>query len=126
MILRKAKEAATLEFDGVTLSFFPDLARETLERRRAWKPLTKKLREASINYRWGFPAALIANRNGKMAILCFPEDLNAICMHLNITPPELPGWQDIIPTPSTSSEVQWQKVSRKRRSATPGSTSHVD
>lgn len=62
--MRKAREAATLEFDGVTLSFFPDLARETLERQRALKPLTDKLCSASINYRWGFPAALIANRDG--------------------------------------------------------------
>lgn len=48
--MRKARETAILEFDGVTLSVFPDLARETLERRRALKPLADKLRSASINY----------------------------------------------------------------------------
>lgn len=95
--MRKVREAATLEFDGVTLSFFPDLARETLERRRTLKPLTEKLCEASINYSWEFPAALIANRDGKTAILSFPEDLDMFCMDLNIEPQELPGWQDNVP-----------------------------
>lgn len=85
--MRKAREAATLEFDGVNISFFPDPARETLERRRALKPLTEKLRVASINYRWGFPAALIAHRDGKTAILRFPKDLDAFCMDLSIEPP---------------------------------------
>lgn len=115
-----------MEFDGVTLSFFPDLARETLERRRALKPLTEKLREASIAYRWGFPSALIAKRDWKTAILRFPEDLEAFCMDLNIVPPELPGWQDRIPSPSARSDGHWQKVSKKRRSATLGSGSQVD
>lgn len=100
------REVASLEFDGVTLSFFPDLARETLERQRALKLLTEKLREASIAYRWGFPGALIVNRHGKTATLRFPEDLEAFCMDLSIVPPELPGWQDHIPSPSTPSDVQ--------------------
>lgn len=63
LIMQKTRETATLDFYGATQSFFPDLARETLERYRALKPLTEKLRAVSINYRWGFPAALIANRN---------------------------------------------------------------
>lgn len=112
LFMRKEREAATLEFDGVTLTFFPDLARETLER-RALKPLTEKLRAASINYRWGFPAALRVNRDGKTAVLRFPEDLDTFCMDFNGTPPEIPGWEDIIPALSNTAEVQWQKVPRK-------------
>lgn len=73
LIMRKAREAATLEFEGVTLSFY--LAKETLERRRALKLITNKLRINAINYRWGFPACFIANRDGKVATLHFPEDL---------------------------------------------------
>lgn len=72
--MQKARESASLDFDGATLSFFPDLAREILEHRRALRPLTEKLHAASINYRWGFPAALIANRDGKTAILRFPRE----------------------------------------------------
>lgn len=120
--MRKAREAATLEFDGVTLSFIPDLVKETLDHCLALKPLTDKLRTNSINYRWGFIACLIANRDGRVAILRFPEDLEKFCIDLNISPPELPGWQEDIPMLPSSSEVQWQKVSRKQHSATPGSS----
>lgn len=43
------REATTLEFNSVHLSFFPDLVREMLGRRRALKPLTEKLRNTAIN-----------------------------------------------------------------------------
>lgn len=49
--MRKARETASLDFDGASLSFFPDLTKETLDHCRALKPLTEKLRVASINYR---------------------------------------------------------------------------
>lgn len=124
--MRKAREAASLEFDGVTLSFFPDLSRETLERRRALKPLTEKLRQASITYRWVFPSALIASRDGKTAVHRFPEDFETFCMDLNIVQPELPGWQDRIPAPSAPSDRNWQKVSKKSRSASLGAGSQAD
>lgn len=119
LIMKKARDAAPLDFDGATLSFFPDLARETLDRRRALKPLTEKLRAASINYRWTFPAALIARRDGKTAVLRFPEDLEKFCMDVSITPPELPGWQDTIPPLPHNSEPRWQKVDRKNCSEVP-------
>lgn len=120
LITRKAREAASLDFDGASLSFFPDLARETLERRRALQPLTEKLRAAYINYRWDFLAALIAHRDGKMAILRLPEDLEKFCMDVNISPPELPGWQDAIPPLPITSEPGWQKVTRKHHSSANG------
>lgn len=95
--MRKARKKAPLDFDGATLQFFPDLARETLERRRALRPLTELLRTSSINYHWGFPASLIAHKDGKTVILRFPKDLKRFCLDINVTPTELPGWQDAIP-----------------------------
>lgn len=62
----KAREKTPLNFDGASLLFFPDLAKETLDRRRALKPLTEKLRVASISYRWSFPVALIAHRDVRL------------------------------------------------------------
>lgn len=62
------------------------------------------------------------DRDGKTAVLHFPEDLDKFCMDLNINPPELPGWQDAIPPLPTISEVHGQKVSEKCCSATPGSS----
>lgn len=116
--MKKAREASSLDFDGAVLSFLPDLAREILERCRALRPLTEKLRTSSINYRWGFPVVLIANRDGKTAILRFAEDLEAFCMNVSICPLWLPGWQDAIPPLTNSSEPKWQKVDRKHRSPT--------
>lgn len=121
--MQKARDAKSLDFDGALLSFPPNLARETLERRRALRPLTKKLRTASINYRWGFSAALIAHRDGKTAVLRFPEDLEKFCMDITISPPELPGWQDTITPLPGNTEARWQKVERKRRSSANGSPS---
>lgn len=120
--MKKAREKTPLDFDGASLLFFPDLARETLERRRALRPLTEKLRTASIDYRWGFSASLIAHKDGKTVILRFPEDLEKFCSDINISPPELPDWQDFIPPPTVSSEPHWQKVDRKRRSGSRGSS----
>lgn len=40
--MRKAREAASLDFNGATHSFFPDLARETLEGRRALQPVERE------------------------------------------------------------------------------------
>lgn len=42
LIMKKAREATSLDFDGTTIYFFPDLARETLECHRALRPVTEK------------------------------------------------------------------------------------
>lgn len=126
LIMKKAREAASLDFDGAILSFFPDLARETPERHRALRPPTEKLCAASINYRWGFPAGLIASRDGKTAVLRFPEDLEKFCLDMNMSPPELPGWQDVIPPLPGNSEPKWQKVDRKHRTSARGSSPQAE
>lgn len=54
LIMRKARKKAPLDFDGATLQFFPDLARETLERRRALRPLTELLRTSQVQQQKAF------------------------------------------------------------------------
>lgn len=63
---------------------------------------------------------MIAHRDGKTAVLRFPEVLEKFCMDINISPPELPGWQDAIPPLPNNSEARWQKVDHKHRSSANG------
>lgn len=90
--MNKAREAYSLDFDRAMLSL-SDLVRETLDYCCALWPLTEKLCNKAIAYHWGF----IATRDDCTATLRFPENLEKFCLDLNITPPELPGWQDDIP-----------------------------
>lgn len=107
----KAREVTTLDFDGATSSFFPDLVKETLDCHRAPRPLIDNLCNNAINYRWGFPACLIANKDSRITTLHFPEDLEKFSLKPNITPLELPGWQKDTPALVPSPGTQWQKVS---------------
>lgn len=91
-IMIKLRGTPNIDFDGV----FPDLTKETLERRRALKPLLDQLRGDGATYRWGFPACLIATKDGRSSTLRFPEDLPAFSHEIGI-----PGWHDLIPDFST-------------------------
>lgn len=46
-------------------------------------------------------------------------------MDVNLSPTELPGWQDVIPPLPKASKPPWQKVSRKHRSTTPDASPHL-
>lgn len=94
----------------------------TLECQRAPHPLLDKLREANVTYRWGFPACLIATKDGHSATLQFPEDLEKFCQDMHIDPLDLPGWQEHLPVLTPFPEQQWHTASKKRRSGTPGSS----
>lgn len=73
---RRYWENGDLDFDVAMISFFLDVSRRTLAHRRALRPVTKALKEADINYRWGFPFHLYV---GKSHSLCSPADLEAFC-----------------------------------------------
>lgn len=84
-IMTKAQTVGTLDFDGAQISFFPDLSRCTLAKRRALRPLTKALQEAGIPYRWGYPFSLSVRRNGKIHIFKQPSDLQLFLAELNLS-----------------------------------------
>lgn len=93
----KPVRVSTLYFDWSALSFFLDLAKQTLDCRRALTPLNDKLCSNAIAYHWGFPACLIATKDSRTATLWFPKDLEKFCLDLKITPPERLEWQEDIP-----------------------------
>lgn len=112
-----------IDFDGTTLNIFPDLSKETLERRRALKPLLDQLRGIGATYRWGFPACLIATKDGRSSTLRFPEDLPAFSREIGIPLVDLTGWHDLIPDFSTPLDPMWRDTPlKKKRNTTPGSS----
>lgn len=96
--MTKLQNTPNIDFDGSTLNIYPDISKETLDCRRALKPLLEQLRGDGITYRWGFPACLIATKNGGSFTLRFPEEHCAFLQDLNLPHMELPVWQNPIPT----------------------------
>lgn len=88
----KLRGRTPLLYEDARISVYPDLARDTLTRRRHLKPLLDLLKEQNIKYTWGFPACLIGSREGKTAKLRFPGDLEKFCGKLEIQAPPLPDW----------------------------------
>lgn len=121
-IMIKMRGIPNIDFDGATISIYPDLSKDTLDRRRALKPLLDNLRSDGITYRWGFPACLIATKNGRSHTLRFPEELPTFMQDLHLSPMELPGWQDSIPKFSCPMDSVWKKTpSKMSRTSLPGS-----
>lgn len=121
-IMMKMRGLPNIDFDGATITIFPDISKDTLDRRRALKPLLDLLRTDGITYRWGFPACLIATKNGRSHTLRFPEELTTFLQALNLPPLELPGWQNSIPKFSNLTDSVWRKTpSKASRSSLPGS-----
>lgn len=120
-VMTKLWNTPNIDFDRAVINIFPDLSKETLDHRRALKPLLDQLRTDGITYRWGFPACLIATKNGCSFTLRFPEELSTFLQDLNLPPVELPRWQGPIPRFSVSLEPQWWKTpSKKKRTLIPG------
>lgn len=108
-IIRKAHISKKVVFENTQIQLFPDLSGITLQKRRLLQPLLSLLQENNIIYRWGFPFSLTARRQGKSAVLRFPEDFcDNFCDILEIPIPRLPDW-DLVDLPTPPPTV-WQKI----------------
>lgn len=85
-IMEGIRTAAEISYDGSELQIFSDLSTETLARRRLLKPLTEQMRALNVTYQWGFPACLKGKKDGRSAVLRFPEDLRDFCSKLDLSP----------------------------------------
>lgn len=92
-IMVKLQSTPNIDFDGAVINISPDLSKETLDRRRALKPLLDQLKMDGVTYKWGFPSCLITTKNGRSFMLQFPEDLPTFLHDLNMPPLELLGWK---------------------------------
>ncbi|PIO31496.1 hypothetical protein AB205_0176850, partial [Aquarana catesbeiana] len=118
-IMTKMRGLPNIDFDGATITIYPDLSKDTLDRRRTLKPLLDHLRSDGITYRWGFPACLIATKKGRSHTLRFPEELPTFLQDLHLSPIELPGWQDPIPKFSCPMDSSLEKDPLKQRASLP-------
>lgn len=86
--LKKNRQA---KYGETNLHIFQDLTVATLNRRRIQKPLLATLKSHGVQYSWGFPACLIGRKEGRKAVLRFPEDTQKFCERLEIPLVEIPG-----------------------------------
>ena len=93
-IWQRLKTIRPVTFNETELQIFPDLATETLSRRRLLKPLLEHLKVQGIQYSWGYPACLIGKKEGRSATLRFPEEMTKFCKRLDIPLIEIPGWNE--------------------------------
>lgn len=64
-ILQAARKKNEVSFQGFHCNLFQDLAPATLLRRQQFRPITTKLREDNIKYKWTFPFGLAFELNNK-------------------------------------------------------------
>ncbi|CAH2316703.1 Hypothetical predicted protein [Pelobates cultripes] len=62
--LRAVRGQTPFIFEDLTLNFYQDLSRQTLQWRASLKETMAQLRSADIQYKWGYSRTLIATRDG--------------------------------------------------------------
>ncbi|XP_066439048.1 uncharacterized protein [Eleutherodactylus coqui] len=119
-IIRQARLCKDLAHEGSTILILPDLARRTLQQRKALKPVVDVLREQNIPYRWGFPFQLTASREGRSASFRTLNDLPKFLETLNLPPTTLPDWPAPLSLPTRTPREQWEKAHPRPQRKTRG------
>ncbi|CAH2274632.1 Hypothetical predicted protein [Pelobates cultripes] len=83
--LQAVKGQTPYTFEENQLSFFQDLSRQTLQWRASFNGINSQLRAADIPYKWGYPRALIAEKDGHQSWLTSPSDTAAFQQSLGLT-----------------------------------------
>ncbi|OCT60672.1 hypothetical protein XELAEV_18046693mg [Xenopus laevis] len=99
-ILSKAREIKNLRIEEDSIELYQDLALTTITQRQLLRETTGKLRERNIQYKWGFPFALIARHNGKNFIMKEPGDGEQFFRGLGVPPSDLSDWARYVYGPS--------------------------
>ncbi|KAG8571259.1 hypothetical protein GDO81_011568 [Engystomops pustulosus] len=104
---------------------YQDLSGITLQKRRILRPLLDILRQHDISYRWNFPFALSATKDGITATLSTMEELQEFCDIWNIPTPRLDDWGDLPPQMrQTQNKTQLQQKRRRPRTRAPSQDSY--
>ncbi|OCT94485.1 hypothetical protein XELAEV_18012157mg [Xenopus laevis] len=110
--------AGQITFSNQKIEVYQDLAWITLQQRRALRPLTKTLQEKGVKYRWGYPFALVAHKDGRSYTLREPDDLHQFCNDLGLPVLEIEDWKQLIyngddlPVPRMQ---EWESPSKRHR-----------
>lgn len=111
-ILKAARDKPELLYKGKPIQLFQDLAPLTLQCRRAFRPITDKLRDLNIRYQWGHPFALIFQWETKRQVVRSYREA-AQMLHMPTTPPASPSRPP--PKGRVPLKPQWTTVHRDRR-----------
>uniref|UniRef100_A0AAV2LVG7 L1 transposable element RRM domain-containing protein n=1 Tax=Knipowitschia caucasica TaxID=637954 RepID=A0AAV2LVG7_KNICA len=68
-VLQVARETRGIHWEGCKLSIFEDFTRELAEKRKAFVPVKKHLRELQVKHRLVYPATLLFTWNGQKEAL---------------------------------------------------------
>lgn len=79
---RNLEKRETWTTKGAMILVFPGVSYRTLARRRALRPLPRRLIEAGITYRWEYTFYLAVRHNGRMVTLRSSADLGPLCRSL--------------------------------------------
>ncbi|CAH2254895.1 Hypothetical predicted protein [Pelobates cultripes] len=92
LIMRKARERPEWTYRNSQVSLYNDLSPLTLEARRALKPVTTALRDRHIDYKWGFPFALLARHQDSWISARWPAEIPRFLETLDLPPIQITNW----------------------------------
>lgn len=98
-IMWKARPCDRISYEGSEIKLYQDLSMNTLQNRRALRPLLESLRSRGITYKWRFPFCLFASTRGRSASLRIPEDISVFCEALDIPVVDLFDWYSTFYSP---------------------------
>ncbi|CAH2300241.1 Hypothetical predicted protein [Pelobates cultripes] len=84
-VMDAVKNKCPLPFEDSQLTFLQDLCRATFEWRRSVNQVTKTLREASVQYRWGPSRTLVATQGETTRRLTSATDADPFLRSLGLT-----------------------------------------
>ncbi|CAH2299448.1 Hypothetical predicted protein [Pelobates cultripes] len=88
-IMRKARGRPTWPYMGTQVALYQDLSPLMLDARRALLPVTTLLRDRGIQYKWGFPFALMIQSQEGWTAACHPDEIPGL---LEGPPTPVPDW----------------------------------
>lgn len=103
--MAKARRNDHITFNDTEISIIQDLSPNTLNNRRALRPLLEILCRQRP-YKWKFPFALNVTFRGRQLYLRTPNDLQDFCQDLQISPVDLPDWYQEFCNPPKAQGVQ--------------------
>ncbi|XP_073414189.1 uncharacterized protein [Dendrobates tinctorius] len=92
LVLRRAREAQEISYEGSQIKLFQDLSASTLRKRRILKPFTEALIKKGVRFRWLFPFGVHITNGDKGISARTSQDIKEACESLGI---ELEAYPDL-------------------------------
>ncbi|CAH2219172.1 Hypothetical predicted protein [Pelobates cultripes] len=85
-IFAALKGKTPLDFESASLTFYQDLTRSTVQWRRNIRPVTRRLQDAKVIYRWKTPKTLSVDHNGTTLHLTSSQEADSFLQALKLPP----------------------------------------